>query len=256
MDKGQFLQLPVDETDSINLVWCPPGEFMMGYPDNDLLSTRHDEHFQQRVRLTQGFWLGTTQITQSHWKKIVGKNPRLVTGGPGSSWFPAEGMGWPEAINFCQLLTGFWKDSGIIKDGQKVSLPSEAQWEYACRAGTTTHWYFGDGEAELGHHAWYVKNSDNHTHPVGLKQANPWGLFDLYGNVMEWCLDDFYLYKENNEVLINPIYQKETGMVIKMVRGGSYIHPANEIGSASRETVNLENPFNEPTGLRIVLATL
>ena len=251
---GQILELALDDYEVIRLVWCPPGEFPMGnlpselHPYNPVVA-------QHRVELTKGFWLGATPITESQWKKIVGQPSRLASRRSNTNQLPAQGIDWNEAHIYCQLLTELWKSKNIITDEQKVELPSEAQWEYACRANTHTPWFFGNDQTKLELYGWYVKNSDDKAHPVGLNLANPWGLYDLYGNVAEWCMDDLNLYKggSESELQINPLYLKDSP-VMKIVRGGAYDHLAEECTSYSRETINLGNLFNEATGLRILLS--
>ena len=108
--------------------------------------------------------------------------------GKDTSGYPVETVSWEDAVEFCKRLSA--------KEGKTYRLPTEAEWEYACRAGTTTEWYCGDKEDELGRVAWYRKNSGKMPHPVGGKEANSWGLFDIHGNVFEWCADwydsDYY----------------------------------------------------------------
>jgi formylglycine-generating enzyme required for sulfatase activity len=134
------------------------------------------------VTLTKDFFLGAMEVTQGQYQALMGTNP---------SYFktlgrdvPVEEVSWKEALEFCQKLTAQERAAGRLPDGYALTLPTEAQWEYACRAGTT-----GPSAGDLDAMAWYAKNSGNTTHPVGTKQPNAWGLYDMAGNVYQWCLD-------------------------------------------------------------------
>jgi formylglycine-generating enzyme required for sulfatase activity len=118
-------------------------------------------------------------------------------------------------------------------------LPTEAEWEYAARAGTKTAYFFGDDAKKLGDYAWYADNAKDHTHPVGTKKANPWGLYDMYGNVMEWCLDqyskDFYSKSPADKLTLCPVNMPTEYRFSHVARGGSWLEKANECRSASRK---------------------
>ena len=168
----------------MELVYIPPGEFMMGSPDGE--SNRHsNEGPRHRVRITQGFYLGATEVTQGQWQAIMGNNPSRFSG---SNNLPVESVFWHDAVNFCRRLGD--------REGKQYRLPTEAEWEYACRAGTNTTYSFGNNSNDLDRYAWYNNNSDRSTHEVGQKQPNGWGLYDMHGNVWEWCADwygeDYY----------------------------------------------------------------
>jgi formylglycine-generating enzyme required for sulfatase activity len=199
------------------LVWCRPGTFRMG------------EDLERQVTLTTGFWLGRFPVTQAEWVALIGNNPssNRVSG----LRVPVEQVSWNNAMEFCQRLTEREANAGAIPDGWVYSLPTEAMWEYACRAGTTTAYSFGDDEAQLGDYAWFIQNSDRRTHPVGLKKPNPWGFYDMHGNVWEWCQDVF-----ESELGTDPITDP-TGRasgVNRVFRGGSWIDSARYCRSASR----------------------
>ena len=180
----------------------------------------------------------------------MGAAPRLYEPGEGSDELPAEGMSWQQAQLFGQRLTTLLRQSGQLADNQWIDLPTEAQWEYACRAQSSTRWYFGDDSALLVEHAWFAANSLQRKQPVKRKRATPWGLYDLYGNVAEWCRDDFYLYA--TAAVTDPLFVAADS-VLNIARGGAFSYPAAECRSASREAIQKDNPFNEPAGLRIVL---
>jgi formylglycine-generating enzyme required for sulfatase activity len=155
----------------LGLVRISPGTFMMGEPGT---ASAHS------VTLTKPYWLGATEVTQGQWKAVMGNNPSVFKGDP----LPVENLVWNDAMEFCRRLTGREQDAGRLPDGYVYTLPTEAQWEYACKAGAAV-----DSAATLGAAAWYSANSGAMTHPVATKEANPWGLSDMKGNVWEWCLD-------------------------------------------------------------------
>ena len=177
----------------MGLKLLPGGTFTMGEAliDEDRLFERHV------VTLTRPFFIGTHEVTNTQWKQVMGNVPSHWKGGNQ----PVEQVSWDDAVAFCRALSDLPEER---KAGRVYRLPTEAEWEYACRAGTKTRFSFGDennSDAEIEGHAWYTHNSGtNHkggpgghapksTHPVGTKQPNPWGLYDMVGNVVEWCSD-------------------------------------------------------------------
>ena len=166
----------------LEMVLIPAGEFLMGSPDSDK-DARDDEKPQHRVRITKPFYLGKYLVTQEQWEAVMGNNPSYFKGPKN----PVEQVSWDDCQKFLEKVNA---KVGTQKGG-KFALPTEAQWEYACRAGSTTKYYFGDDKAQLGNYAWYDGNSDHKTHPVGEKKPNAWGLYDMHGNVAEWCQDSY-----------------------------------------------------------------
>jgi formylglycine-generating enzyme required for sulfatase activity len=171
-----------------NMVWIAPGSFQMGD------STGHgdsDEKPVHEVRLTTGYWLGESDVTQDEWQAVIGYNPSHTTGGN----LPVESVSWSDAAEYCQKLTQRERDAGHLLPGMHYDLPTEAQWEYACRAGTT-----GDYAGDLEAMTWYHANSRDQTHDVKTKRPNAWGLYDMHGNVWEWCSDWYGSYSAGTQV--------------------------------------------------------
>jgi formylglycine-generating enzyme required for sulfatase activity len=169
-------------TIGMKVVLIPDGEFRMGSPDSDK-DAQADEKRQHPVRIMRPFYLGATEVTQGQYRAVTGVNPSSFKG---PDELPVETVSWEDAMAFCAKLNELEK--GQLR-GASYRLPTEAEWEYACRAGTTTRFSFGDSDASLGEYAWFWGNSDSKTHPVGQKRPNLWGLYDMHGNVWEWCLD-------------------------------------------------------------------
>jgi formylglycine-generating enzyme required for sulfatase activity len=173
----------------MKLVLIPAGEFWMGSPDSDQYA-KDDEKPQHQVRITRPFYLGVTEVTQGQYRSVTGMTPSYFKG---SDDLPVEQVSWNDAIAFCNKLSDreglkpyYQSGAGVPSGGDGYRLPTEAEWEYACRAGTTTRYSFGDDEASLGEYSWFGE-----THPVGQKRPNTFGLYDMHGNVAEWCWDGY-----------------------------------------------------------------
>ncbi len=147
------------------------------------------------VTLTRDFWLGKYEVTQAEYAALMGKNPSHFKDKPDA---PVEKVSYLEATAYCSALTQRERQAGRLPPGYEYRLPTEAQWEYACRAGTTNYFSFGDTEAEADQYAWTWENSEGSTHSIGQKRPNPWGLYDMHGNAWEWCLDWFGQYPAMN----------------------------------------------------------
>jgi formylglycine-generating enzyme len=183
----------------VKLCWCPPGHFTMGSPRTE--PERRPGENQVAVTLTKGFWTGKYEVTQGDWKRIVGRLPGPLTpaGGVGDD-LPVYNVNYAEAVDFCRKLTEKGRASGELPSGWKFRLPTEAQWEYACRAGTTTATAFGDKISSkqanfLGdkpYNGAEVGPSLNRAAKVGSYPPNAWGVHDMHGNVVEWCRDWYH----------------------------------------------------------------
>jgi formylglycine-generating enzyme required for sulfatase activity len=181
----------------MKFVWCPAGKFTMGSPESE--KHRRDNEEQVEVTLTKGFWLAKTELKQIEWLWIMETRPwkgkEFVRD---ANDHPATCISWDEALVFCRKLTAQERKAGRLPEGFQYTLPTEAQWEYACRTGTTTAYSFGDDESLLGEYAWWGgiigdgnTANEKYPHRVGAKKANPWGLCDMHGNASEWCRDGY-----------------------------------------------------------------
>lgn len=153
--------------------WCPAGEFLMGSPVNEF-ERDSDEGPQTRVRFTRGFWMAETEVTQLQYQTVMGTNPSNWRGNE----LPVEQVSHTDANNFCLQLGA--------RTGLAVQIPTELQWEYACRAGTSTAFWFGNSYNQVSANAWFLDNAGQRSQRVGTKPANPWGIHDMHGNVWEW----------------------------------------------------------------------
>jgi formylglycine-generating enzyme required for sulfatase activity len=192
----------------MNFVRIDPGEFLMGSPATE--KGHQNDETQHRVRITKPFMLCISPVTQKQWKAMMGNNPSHFKADDA----PVEWVSWNDAVAFCRALNAQEGDRGY-------RLPTEAQWEYACRAGTTTQYYTGGGEQALDEAGWYTDNSNGGTYPVCKKTPNAWGLYDMHGNVREWCSDYYGPYPAGNA--IDPPGRDEGDAdSSRVARGGSW----------------------------------
>ncbi len=232
-----------------NMVFIPPGTFTMGSPADEV-DRDVDEGPQTVVTLTRGYFIGKYLVTQAEYLAVMSNNPSYFVG---NSNLPVESLDYYDASAYCQQLTQRELLAGRLPAGWAYRLPTEAEWEYACRAGTTTRFTFGDdpGYMQIGSYAWYYANSSNTTHPVGLKLPNPWGLYDLPGNVWEWCLDWYDWYPGGN--VTDPTGPAVVFLEYRVLRGGSWEYFPNYCRSANRYFDYESNRYND-YGVRVVLA--
>ncbi len=224
----------------IKLVPIPAGSFLMGSPADEA-GRKDNEGPQTQVTFTKGFFIGSTDVTQDLYEAVVGSNPSYFKK-PKS---PVERISWEDAMAFCQKLTEREQAAGRLPAALAFTLPTEAQWEYACRAGTTGR-FAGDFDAM----AWYIKNCDSTTHPVAQKKPNAWGLYDMHGNVAEWCLD-WYDAKLPGGAATDPTGPAAgTGRV---TRGGGWWLFSGDCRSASRSHFPQDDRDHD-VGLRLVLS--
>jgi formylglycine-generating enzyme required for sulfatase activity len=230
---GPAVAKATERTNSLgmDLVLIPAGEFVMGSPHNDSYASGTEKP-QHKVQITKPFYLAVTPVTQEQYERVMGHNPSHFQGTRGILGLfakagdprrPVEKVSWDDAVAFCRKLSD--------RDGKEYRLPTEAEWEYACRAGSTGKWCFGDNESLLGQYAWYGMNSGSTTHPVGQKKPNAWGLYDLHGNVWEWCLD-WYGGQYTSTALDDPT--GPTAGSDRVFRGGCWFSYAGYCRSAYR----------------------
>ncbi|NCR41614.1 MAG: formylglycine-generating enzyme family protein [Microcystis aeruginosa W13-11] len=204
---------------TLEMVNLLAGQFLMGSPDSDL-DAKSEEKPQHQVKVNS-FAIGKYPVTQAQYEAVMRNNPSRFQNNPQN---PVEKVSWNDAQAFCQKLSQI--------TGKTYRLPIEAEWEYACRAGTTTRFYFGDDANQLGDYAWYVGNSQQTTHPVGQKKPNAWGLYDMSGNVWEWCEDNWHDSYENAPRDGSAWLRNDNNYHI--VRGGSWDFNPYYCRSASR----------------------
>lgn len=213
LEKGT--ELPSFIFDEIEFIRIPAGYFIMGSNEYDNEKPVHS------VKIENSFYLGKYPVTQKQWEKIMGMNPSSFKGDD----LPVESVSWDDVQKFIKKLNE-------IKGTDKYRLPSEAEWEYACRAGTTSRYSFGDDESKLGDYAWYYKNSREKTHPVGQKQPNPWGLYDMHGNVWEWVQDRWHNSYEGAPS--DGSAWEDGDISFRILRGGSWYYDPRLCRSAHR----------------------
>ncbi|MDD3043828.1 MAG: formylglycine-generating enzyme family protein [Methanosarcinaceae archaeon] len=207
-------------TVGMEFVKIPTGEFMMGSPSDE--SDRFDDEGPvHKVTIEESYYLSKYEVTQKQWLEVMGSNPSNFKGDD----LPVEEVSWNDIQEFIEKLNE-------MEDTDKYRLPSEAEWEYACRADTTTEYYFGDSESQLGDYAWYHENSDFKTHPVGQKKPNFWGLYDMYGNVWECCQDRYH--DDYDETSSDGSAWEDGNNSARVSRGGCWSDYAGSCRSARR----------------------
>jgi sulfatase modifying factor 1 len=233
-DYGIFAECSLD---GVRFVWrwiCP-GTFMMGSPEDEV--GRYEREVQHKVTLTRGYWLGETPVTQEQWVAVMGENPSHFKSDERKQ-LPVEEVNWHDCQNFAAKLNEHFP-------GLHAALPTEAQWEYACRAGTETA--FNDGsvctvpdgkDPALDRLGWFRDNSEGKTHVVKGKAANAWGLYDMHGNVWEWCADDWYDYDGEQNGVPDPRHNSTDDSAWRVLRGGSWVSHVRHCRCACRRRVD------------------
>ena len=268
---------------ALTLLWIPPGRFWMGSPESE--PERRDTEGPQHVVQLQGFFMSQTPITQAQWREVAGwkegpgeqwgrelkldpsrflikdgkgeNKVRLLEGESNTDQRPVEQVSWEDAMEFCHRLS--------LRTGRTYALPSEAQWEYACRAGTTTPFHFGDTiSPELANYRGDFAYADGpqgvyrkQTTPVGMFPANAWGLHDMHGNVWEWCLDEWHDSYEgaptDGRAWLDAAEREKSkeSVKIKLLRGGSWNFVPGDCRSAFRD-LSLPDDAYDFVGFRVV----
>ncbi|MFA4986378.1 MAG: SUMF1/EgtB/PvdO family nonheme iron enzyme [Candidatus Brocadiia bacterium] len=207
----------------IGLVEIKTGKFTMG---SDRCG---DDAKPHAVKLTKPFLIGEMQVTQAQYESVMGENPSFFKGAD----LPVENVSWKEAVAFCKKLTAEERKAGRLSKDKEYRLPTEAEWEFCCRAESTTEFCFGDDDKMLGEYAWFGENSDGKTHPVGKKKPNRWGLYDMHGNVWEWCQDWYADYPPKADGEQSDPDGPSKGDA-RVLRGGSWDFNAQFCRSACR----------------------
>ena len=225
------------------LVRLPGGSFVMGSPEGE--EGAEEDERPQRIVEVPAFSLCQTEVTQGQVEAVMGENPSNCETGCGDE-LPVQNVSWFDAVTYLNKLTALesealvalgetalracYEESGAdviwVQGCTGYRLPTEAEWEYAARAGTTTRWSFGDQEVEIGEYAWYDDNAEGKGWPVGTKRANPWGLYDMHGNVWEWVWDSYDSYQSGKVVVSEGDH--------RALRGGSFGLSPRYLRSANR----------------------
>ena len=229
----------------IVMCWIPPGEFRMGSPEDE--DGRTNNEVQHLVKISQGFWLAKTQTTQAQWQAIMGNNPSRFKGGD----LPVDRVKWNDICGEVKRSGGFLQAINRFCDSEEYfHLPTEAQWEYACRAGTNGPYY-----SNLNEIAWYSENSAYRTHPVGQKKPNAWGLHDMLGNVLEWCTDR---YGDYTSAVFTDAVTDPTGPLVgenRVIRGSGWGNGPQSCRVAAR-SYSSPASTNGDIGFRLALSLI
>ena len=225
-------------TNSIGMsfLMVPSGKFQMGSTGGDAREMPVHE-----VTISKDYGLGTMEVTEQQYETVMGKTPNLSK--PDNA---INSLSWSQAHEFCQRLSELPEEKAA---GRKYRLPTEAEWEYACRAGTTSAYSFGDDPTLVGQHAWYARNSRQASQPPGKKIPNPWGFYDMHGNAWEWCQNWRYDYQ--NAPVTDPS-GPATGKT-RVLRGGGWFHREPNCRSSARFSEDPNSRTKYTGGLRVAL---
>jgi formylglycine-generating enzyme required for sulfatase activity len=227
----------LNATVAMDMIWCPPGTFTMGSPTTE--AGRGSDETEHNVSLTKGFYLGKYEVTQAQYMAVIGTNPSEFNA-TGNGNRPVEKVNWTEAVAFCTQLTTQEQAAGRLPAGWSYVLPTESQWEYACRAGTITAYSWGDSIA--GTNANYSSSGYSQTRDVGKYAANPWGFFDMHGNVWEWTADLYQAAYPAGNPVVDPTGPASGSDRVK--RGGSWDGVGTHLRSAERSSGPPGTRFN------------
>jgi formylglycine-generating enzyme required for sulfatase activity len=238
---GETLTLDLGGGVTMELVRIPDGSFMMGTDSTDYQWLEYSRPVHS-VTISRDFYIGRYEVTQAQWEAVMGDHPSYFDG---CDDCPVEVVSWEDAVDFCDTLSAM--------TGYDIRLPTEAEWEYSCRAGTTTEYSFGDDESDLGDYAWYDNNSGSQTHDVGGKLPNPWGLYDMHGNVWEWCED---VWHDDYSGVPSDGSAWTTGgdSSLRVVRGGAWSSYDFNLRSANRVGSRPDTRYNG-SGFRVAAGT-
>jgi len=218
-------------------VLIPTGSFIMGSPSSEV-GRDDDESPQHQVTISRSFYMQTTEVTQGQWKRVMGNNPSYLSSCGDDC--PVEGVSWNDVQEFIQKLNS-------MEGTNKYRLPTEAQWEYAARAGTATRFYSGENNYDLSRAGWYYVNSERRTHPVGQKTPNAWGLYDIHGNVWEWVKDWMGSYPSGS--VTDP--EGPSSGSARVSRGGSKLNRSFNCRSAERRDDGPSSRYGD-LGFRLI----
>lgn len=225
----------------MEFILVPPGEFEMGSPIREKRRKLWESPVH-RVTLEKPFYLGKYPVIQAQWQRVMGNNPSYFKG----DGLPVENVSWEEVQEFLRKLNE-------MENVRSYRLPTEAEWEYAARAGTMTGYAFGEEATKLYEYAWFLKNSELRTHSTGLKKPNPWGFYDMYGNVGEWVQDEYHIsYKgapSDGSAWENP-FSSALSKPVRIRRGGGWNGNAGCCRSAERLFAAQDRRFNS-LGFRV-----
>jgi len=229
----------------MQLALIPNGEFQMG-SRSTLNGADADEQPEHHVEISRSFFMSVHEVTQKEYAEVMGKNPSVIADADFAT-HPVNNVNWRDAEEFCRRLS--------VLDGNVYRLPTEAEWEYACRANTQHKWYYGNNESKLRRHGWYFENAGGKSHSVGLFEPNGFGLFDMHGNVAEWCQDwyDSEYYSKSGDV--DPLGPANANSkfrsTTRVVRGGNWDNTGARCRSAFRGS-NSPTVKSSRTGFRVV----
>ncbi len=224
----------------MTLVLILPGTFTMGSPEEEF--GRKPGETQHQASISNWYYLGRYEVTQGQYEEVMGNNPSKFKGAKN----PVETVSWEDAVSFCNKLSELPEEKAA---GREYRLPTEAEWEYACRATSTTTYSSGDSEESLGEYAWFGEGGKGKTHAVGLKKPNRWGLYDMHGNVWEWCQDWYADYPPDAST--DPLGRNRGS--VRVYRGGCWHSVAGGCRSAFRPG-SIPSYRGSYFGLRVALS--